>query len=103
MTGSNVIARTEVSIEKAVGEANAAVGGLTGFQYYMKAEKNTVQSEIRMHNTLDAEKGIESVGSVVGKQDAFWTLQILQYTSLPPAKPAVTLPGTPVARKLLKP
>ena len=44
----------EVNVEKPVGEANVAVGGLTGSQYYMTAEKNTVRAEIRINNTLDA-------------------------------------------------
>ncbi len=79
-TNCDVNAMIEVSVEKPVGEAVVAVGGLAGSQYYMTAEKNNVQTEIQMNNKLDAEKGIESVGSVAGQLDAFWALQILQYT-----------------------
>ena len=79
-TNCDVNAVIEVSVEKPVGEAVVAVGGLAGSQYYMTAEKNNVQTEIQMNNKLDAEKGIESVGSVAGQLDAFWALQILQYT-----------------------
>ena len=55
----DVNAVIEVSVEKPVGEAVVAVGGLAGSQYYMTAEKNNVQTEIQMNNKLDAEKGIE--------------------------------------------
>lgn len=79
-TNCDVNAVIEVSVEKPVGEAVVAVGGLAGSQYYMTAEKNNVRTEIQMNNKLDAEKGIESVGSVAGQLDAFWALQILQYT-----------------------
>lgn len=79
-TGCAVDAEISVNVAKPVGQASVAVGGLTGSQYYMTASQNTVNAVISMANVLDPEQGSESVGSMAGRFDAFWALQILQYT-----------------------
>ena len=78
-TGCEVDAEISVAVQKPVGQADVAVGGFTGSQYYMTASSNTVQAGITMANVLDPQHGKESVGSVAGRFDAFWALQILQY------------------------
>ncbi len=77
-----VDAEISVNVAKPIGQASVAVGGFTGSQYYMTASQNTVNAGISMANVLDPEQGSESVGSVAGRFDAFWALQILQYTPI---------------------
>ncbi|MBR3099344.1 MAG: hypothetical protein IKH18_07210 [Clostridia bacterium] len=81
-TGCTVDAEISVNVAKPVGQASVAVGGFTGSQYYMTATENKVNAAISMANALDPEQGSESVGSVAGRFDAFWALQILQYTPI---------------------
>ena len=81
-TGCAVDAEISVNVVKPVGQASVAVGGFTGSQYYMTASQNTVNAVLLMANLLDPEQGGESAGSVAGRFDAFWALQILQYTPI---------------------
>ena len=81
-TGCAVDAEISVNVVKPVGQASVAVGGFTGSQYYMTASQNTVNAVLLMANFLDPEQGSESAGSVAGRFDAFWALQILQYTPI---------------------
>ena len=81
-TGCAVDAEISVNVVKPVGQASVAVGGFTGSQYYMTASQNTVNAVLLMANSLDPEQGSESAGSVAGRFNAFWALQILQYTPI---------------------
>lgn len=70
----------EVNVSKPVGASSVNVGGFTGSQLYMTAENNTVKSEITTNCELDEADGVLNVGSVAGRIDVFYMLQIMQYT-----------------------
>ena len=58
------------------------VGGYAGSQLYLTADNNTVTSQITTNCDLDEAAGELNVGSVAGRIDVFYMLQILQYTPI---------------------
>lgn len=69
-----------VNVSKPVGVSSVNVGGYTGSQLYMAADNNTVNAQITTNCDLDEAAGELNVGSVAGRIDVFYMLQIMQYT-----------------------
>ncbi len=79
-SGNTVNANISVNVSKPVGASSINAGGYTGSQLYMTAADNTVNADITTDCTLDENQGRLNVGSVAGRIDIYYTLQILQYT-----------------------
>lgn len=74
--------KIEVNVSKPVGASSVNVGGYTGSQFYMTAENNTVTSQIITNCDLDETAGELNIGSVAGRIDVYYMLQILQYSPI---------------------
>lgn len=71
-----------VTVSKPEGASSVNVGGYAGSQLYLTADNNTVTSQITTNCDLDEAAGELNVGSVAGRIDVFYMLQILQYTPI---------------------
>lgn len=81
-TGNTVDAKIAVNVSKPVGVSSVNVGGYTGSQLYLAAIGNTVSGQITTNCTLDETDGKLNVGSVGGRIDVYYMLQILQYAPM---------------------
>ena len=79
-SGNTADTAITVHVSKPVGVSSVNVGGYTGSQFYLTADNNTVNSKITTDCDLDEAAGELNVGSVAGRIDVFYMLQIMQYT-----------------------
>ena len=100
-SGNMADVKLAVNVSKPVGASSVNVGGYTGSQLYLAATDNTVKAEITSDCDLDQEAGVLNVGSVAGRIDVYFMLQIMQYTPVANSgatgnKAEVTCNGEPV-------
>ena len=100
-SGNTADVKLAVNVSKPVGASSVNVGGYTGSQLYLAATDNTVKAEITSDCDLDQEAGALNVGSVAGRIDVYFMLQIMQYTPVANSgatgnKAEVTCNGEPV-------
>jgi len=100
-SGNTVDTKLAVNVSKPSGASSVNVGGYTGSQLYMAAADNTVKAEISSNCDLDQEAGTLNIGSVAGRIDVYFMLQIMQYTPVANSgatgnKAEVTCNGEPV-------
>ena len=81
-TGNTVDADIAVNVSKPVGVSSVNVGGYTGSQLYLAAIGNTVNARITTDCKLDETAGKLNIGSVGGRIDVYYMLQILQYAPM---------------------
>ena len=81
-TGNTVDTDIAVNVSKPVGVSSVNVGGYTGSQLYLAAIGNTVNARITTSCDLDETAGQLNVGSVGGRIDVYYMLQILQYAPM---------------------